>query len=505
MKLYNLHKKQVELSEENKDILSCNTTCTLHVHLVIAISQCMYSQTCLFWSPWDPKHCPDYRSVLISEVHIYIVMGPRLTVLIIEVSLFQSVHNSRFDCSISSLGNFLTFQFLLLEESLKMYQQKLEEIQKLEEQQKTKSPVLQEGISFKQPYQLNYTDLPGGNPPCYYETQPHPFTSLQCPPMAPHQPQSINSGYYPNQSMLHSHTIYPPRPHYPPPSLHYNSFPPSLPVHPFNIPQQHIHQSPWLQQTDIDRSDKYQSWTVGDVPAPVIEANRQRVKTPNSQTVLSNNTWCTLPESDPITESIPLCESLVDDESHTQTNQRATDLVVVDTEITDCNLSHDGTESLTADSSMSLPSVCNEDSDVKIVHTQNTSTQTDVPSCPQVQSSTNTIVHSPVVKHQSFKSANELHTIAHTNTSAQSKAEQSTRKYSPSCQSRVDHEEIKEAELLSMMLNQSPTMATISCLDELSISLIDNEHQHNNSSTGMCINVDNDIDDEQILQEIFYV
>ena len=25
-------------------------------------------------------------------------MGPQLTVLIIEVSLFQSVHNSRFDC-----------------------------------------------------------------------------------------------------------------------------------------------------------------------------------------------------------------------------------------------------------------------------------------------------------------------------------------------------------------------------------------------------------------------
>ena len=26
-------------------------------------------------------------------------MGPQLTVLIIEVSLFQSVHNSRFDCT----------------------------------------------------------------------------------------------------------------------------------------------------------------------------------------------------------------------------------------------------------------------------------------------------------------------------------------------------------------------------------------------------------------------
>ena len=59
---------------------------------------------------WTKKNCPDYRGVLISEVHLYtlyIAMGPQLTVLIIEVSLFQSVliievslfqsvHNSRF-------------------------------------------------------------------------------------------------------------------------------------------------------------------------------------------------------------------------------------------------------------------------------------------------------------------------------------------------------------------------------------------------------------------------
>ena len=48
-----------------------------------------------------PKNCPYYRGVLISQshsIHIYIAMGPQLTVLIIEVSLFQSVHNSRFDC-----------------------------------------------------------------------------------------------------------------------------------------------------------------------------------------------------------------------------------------------------------------------------------------------------------------------------------------------------------------------------------------------------------------------
>ena len=35
--------------------------------------------------------CPYYRGVLISQVfiHIYIAMGPQLTVLIIEVSLFH--------------------------------------------------------------------------------------------------------------------------------------------------------------------------------------------------------------------------------------------------------------------------------------------------------------------------------------------------------------------------------------------------------------------------------
>ena len=48
-----------------------------------------------------PKNCPDYRTVLSyftgSSIHIYIAMGPQLTVFIIEVSLF-SVHNSRFDC-----------------------------------------------------------------------------------------------------------------------------------------------------------------------------------------------------------------------------------------------------------------------------------------------------------------------------------------------------------------------------------------------------------------------
>ena len=56
-----------------------------------------------------PKKLFHYRGVLISQFtgsfihnYIYIAMGPQLTVLIIEVSLFQSVHNSRFDCIIIS-------------------------------------------------------------------------------------------------------------------------------------------------------------------------------------------------------------------------------------------------------------------------------------------------------------------------------------------------------------------------------------------------------------------
>ena len=56
------------------------------------------------------KNCPYYRGVLISEcsfIHICITMGPQLTVLlIIEVSLFQSVHNSRFDCTVLIVYSF---------------------------------------------------------------------------------------------------------------------------------------------------------------------------------------------------------------------------------------------------------------------------------------------------------------------------------------------------------------------------------------------------------------
>ena len=47
------------------------------------------------------QNCPYYRGVLISEVQLYtlILYCSGTTVLIIEVSLFQSVHNSRFDCT----------------------------------------------------------------------------------------------------------------------------------------------------------------------------------------------------------------------------------------------------------------------------------------------------------------------------------------------------------------------------------------------------------------------
>ena len=44
---------------------SCTVTTVYNV-------QYMYSQTCLFWTPWDPKNCPDYTGVgvLISQVHL---------------------------------------------------------------------------------------------------------------------------------------------------------------------------------------------------------------------------------------------------------------------------------------------------------------------------------------------------------------------------------------------------------------------------------------------------
>ena len=36
------------------------------------VSKCStYSQTCLFRTPWDPKNCPGYRGVFISQVHLY--------------------------------------------------------------------------------------------------------------------------------------------------------------------------------------------------------------------------------------------------------------------------------------------------------------------------------------------------------------------------------------------------------------------------------------------------
>ncbi len=51
----------------------------------------MYSQSCLFWTPWDPmklsllQRCPHFTGLFI---HNCIALGPQLPVLIIEVSLF---------------------------------------------------------------------------------------------------------------------------------------------------------------------------------------------------------------------------------------------------------------------------------------------------------------------------------------------------------------------------------------------------------------------------------
>ena len=51
-----------------------------------------YSQTCLFWTPWGPKNCPDYIGVLISQVHLYTLIisqsdttgSPELSSVILE-------------------------------------------------------------------------------------------------------------------------------------------------------------------------------------------------------------------------------------------------------------------------------------------------------------------------------------------------------------------------------------------------------------------------------------
>ncbi len=56
----------------------------------------VYSGTSLLWTPLGQvKECRDYRGVLISEVHVVLntnaTFGTRESVLIIKVSLFQSV------------------------------------------------------------------------------------------------------------------------------------------------------------------------------------------------------------------------------------------------------------------------------------------------------------------------------------------------------------------------------------------------------------------------------
>ena len=70
-----------------------------------------YSGTCLFRMPWDRPQ----KTVLIIEVslfhrfvytHLYCngTTTDCMSLIIIEVSLFQSVHNSRFECSTMGKG-----------------------------------------------------------------------------------------------------------------------------------------------------------------------------------------------------------------------------------------------------------------------------------------------------------------------------------------------------------------------------------------------------------------
>ena len=67
---------------------------TYHNYMMAMKTYHNYSQACLFGTQ---ENCP-YPYFRGSLIRIYIIVGPLLTVLIIEMSLFQSVHNSRFDC-----------------------------------------------------------------------------------------------------------------------------------------------------------------------------------------------------------------------------------------------------------------------------------------------------------------------------------------------------------------------------------------------------------------------
>ena len=84
-KLPNLQAKIVAFTEQAVE------ECYMYSTILVSIVIIMIVHNCLFQTPWDPKSCPHYRGVLISQVHLYtfiIAMGPQLTVLIIEVSLF---------------------------------------------------------------------------------------------------------------------------------------------------------------------------------------------------------------------------------------------------------------------------------------------------------------------------------------------------------------------------------------------------------------------------------
>ena len=66
---------------------------SVHVHVCGYIIRTYTVEPLYCGHHWDCSKCPDYRGVLISEVGLYrnVVVGTLESVLIIEVSLFQSV------------------------------------------------------------------------------------------------------------------------------------------------------------------------------------------------------------------------------------------------------------------------------------------------------------------------------------------------------------------------------------------------------------------------------
>ena len=226
------------------------------------------------------------------------------------------------------------------------------------------------------------------------------------------------------------------------------------------------------------------------------EGNKQ---IPNGHGVLTN-TWCTLPESESITEVSPLLEPYVNDEEcYKEMNHDPIDSMI-DGANDNSSLSHeDGITESSEDTKVSQTAV---PGNLKIVCTQTTSTQTD--DTPLIDESTksqiqsgNIVTASVAVEQCSLKNnrlPNEVHSLVHNGSIIHSQPTVTHLHHST-----VDNEQLKEAELLSIILNQTLTTGPVSCLDDIAMSLLDNNnYQYNNS-----ININND--DEKILQEIFYI